>query len=164
MEALAAVEQALLIDPEHVDAQNLMRLIQFERERKIEELKQQSFDALAKDDLSGSRKALGELKDYGVSAAEVAAAIADLERRQAADMLPLTVEATPADAKIRILNIGPAYVPGMELEAGSYKIEVSKPGYETHVSTFELKQGQEIYMVELEIGSLEATPNCCARE
>ena len=158
MEGLAAVEQALQIDPEHVDAQNLMRLLQFEREQKIEELKQESFDALAQNDLDGSKQALAKLRDYGVSEADVDAAIADLERRQAVDLLPLTVQAIPADAKIRILNIGPAYVPEMKLEAGSYKIEVSKPGYRSHVAMFELKQGHEIYPVELEVEALEATP------
>jgi formylglycine-generating enzyme required for sulfatase activity/serine/threonine protein kinase len=157
MQALAEVEQALLIDPEHVDAQHLLRLMQFEREQKIEELKQDIFDALAKDDLSGSKKALEELNSLGVSDAEVDAGIADLEQRQAADMLALTIQTTPADAAVRILNIGPAYRPGMKLEAGSYKVEVSKPGYKQHVSMFELKQGQEMYTVELEINPSEAT-------
>ncbi|TVR58116.1 MAG: hypothetical protein EA420_17950, partial [Candidatus Competibacteraceae bacterium] len=43
----------------------------------------------------------------------------------------LTVRAEPADAQIRVLDIRPAYEPGMRLEPGSYTIEVSKSGYET---------------------------------
>ncbi|MCP4625680.1 MAG: formylglycine-generating enzyme family protein [bacterium] len=43
----------------------------------------------------------------------------------------LTVEPTPEDARIRILNIVPKYRHGMELEAGSYHIEVSKQGFAT---------------------------------
>ena len=42
----------------------------------------------------------------------------------------LTVQATPSDATIRILNIGPRYSPGMVLKPGKYHVEVSKPGYE----------------------------------
>lgn len=152
MEGIAKVEQALLIDPENEDAQKLLRVMQFEREQKIEELKQEIFDALARDDLPGSKKALEKLNGFEVSAAEVEADIADLEQRlAAADMLTLTVQTTPADAAVRILNIGPAYHPGMKLQPGNYKVEVSKPGYTQHVSMFELKQGQEMYAVELEI-------------
>ena len=43
----------------------------------------------------------------------------------------LTVRANPADAQIRILNIRPTYRPGIQLEPGSYVIEVSRTGYET---------------------------------
>lgn len=46
-------------------------------------------------------------------------------------MVALTVDVTPAHARVRVMNIGPAYQPGMELEPGSYDIEVSAPGYET---------------------------------
>lgn len=46
-------------------------------------------------------------------------------------MVVLTVDASPASARVRVMNIGPAYQPGMELEPGSYDIEVSAPGYET---------------------------------
>ncbi len=45
-------------------------------------------------------------------------------------LVALTVDASPAHAKVRVMNIGPAYQPGMELEPGSYDIEVSAPGYE----------------------------------
>lgn len=162
---IVEVEQALLIDPENVDAQNLLRVMQFEREQKIEGLKQEVFDALARDDLSGSKKALEKLNDFGVSVAEVDAGIADLEQRQAAaDMLTLTIQTTPADAAVRILNIGPAYNPGMKLQPGNYKVEVSKPGYQQHVSMFELKQGQEMYAVELEINPPDTTSDAQASD
>ena len=42
-----------------------------------------------------------------------------------------TVLTEPADARVRILNIGPPYRPGMELAAGSYQVEASAPGYVT---------------------------------
>jgi TolB-like protein len=43
----------------------------------------------------------------------------------------LYVDVTPAGAKIRILNITPAYTRGMVLDPGPYNIEVSAPGYIT---------------------------------
>jgi len=42
----------------------------------------------------------------------------------------LTINATPSDARIRILNIGPKYRPGIQLQPGNYHIEVSRSGYE----------------------------------
>ena len=42
-----------------------------------------------------------------------------------------TVAVEPAHARVRILNIGPPYRAGMVLEAGSYQVEASAPGYVT---------------------------------
>lgn len=45
----------------------------------------------------------------------------------------LTVRPTPADARVRIMNIAPAYRDGIALAADAeYDIEVSAPGYETY--------------------------------
>ena len=46
-----------------------------------------------------------------------------------------TVAVEPAHARIRILNIGPPYRAGMELEAGSYEVEASAQGYATKTET-----------------------------
>ena len=43
----------------------------------------------------------------------------------------LTISPFPADAKIRILNIRPRYVPNMELSPGRYQIKVSAPNHES---------------------------------
>ena len=43
----------------------------------------------------------------------------------------LTVNAEPADARIRLLGIKPSYTPGINLAPGSYSVEVSRSGYET---------------------------------
>lgn len=40
-----------------------------------------------------------------------------------------TLNVTPADASIRIVNIKPKYSPAMELPAGKYRVMISKPGY-----------------------------------
>ncbi len=42
-----------------------------------------------------------------------------------------TVEVQPPNARVRILNIGPAYQPEMPLPPGEYSVEVSASGYET---------------------------------
>ena len=63
---------------------------------------------------------------------------------------PLYVKTTPADAKVRILNIGPVYQAGMLLKPGSYKIEVSKLGYQRQLSNFDLTAETNSYYVELQ--------------
>ena len=44
---------------------------------------------------------------------------------------PLTIQVTPYDAKVQILNIKPKYYDGIQLEKGKYTIRVSKKGYFT---------------------------------
>ncbi len=43
----------------------------------------------------------------------------------------LTVQVDPPQAKVRLLNQRTDYRPGVELNPGSYTVEVSQPGYET---------------------------------
>lgn len=43
----------------------------------------------------------------------------------------LTVKTSPAQARVRILNIPERYQPGIQLPAGRYHIEVSQTGYDT---------------------------------
>jgi TolB-like protein len=54
----------------------------------------------------------------------------------------LYVRPQPDTAKIRILNIGPRYIKGMELSPGKYHIEVSAPGYETKTLWTGLEAGE----------------------
>ncbi len=58
--------------------------------------------------------------------------------------LRLTFKTVPADASIRILNIGPRYFPGMVLQSGRYHIEISRPGYQTAVRWLTLLAGREV--------------------
>lgn len=60
----------------------------------------------------------------------------------------LTINTTPYDTKVRILNIKPKYQHGIKLEKGSYHIEVSKDGYETIDQWISLNQDM-IYTAEL---------------
>lgn len=53
----------------------------------------------------------------------------------------LEVDAVPADAQIRILNISPRYYRGIELTPGPYHIEVSKPSFGTERKWVQLEPG-----------------------
>ena len=55
----------------------------------------------------------------------------------------LYVDIQPEGASIRILNIGPAFHQGMELDAGRYNLEVSADGYETQKMRVSLTAGQD---------------------
>ena len=54
----------------------------------------------------------------------------------------LYVNATPSDSKIRILNIIPVYIPGIELNPGDYHLEVSRKGYPTVRKWISVKSGE----------------------
>lgn len=80
--------------------------------------------------LAGWHKALNEIAG---SVHYVLAPVAEGGQEESGPhngMVALTVDVTPAHARVRVMNIGPAYQAGMELEPGSYDIEVSAPGYE----------------------------------
>lgn len=55
----------------------------------------------------------------------------------------LYVETQPEDARIRVLNIGPAFIQGIALDAGRYHVEVSANGYETQKMWVSLTAGQD---------------------
>jgi len=75
-------------------------------------------------------------------------ASASLERQVL--MHALTINASPANARIRILNIRPRYQPGMQLSPGRYHIEVSKTGYSTHKGWITLGSSNVVKSVQLE--------------
>ncbi len=55
----------------------------------------------------------------------------------------LFVEAVPVNARIRILNIVPKYYPGINLSAGSYRVEVSAKGYRTKTDWYTIDNGEK---------------------
>jgi len=54
----------------------------------------------------------------------------------------LFVNTQPTDAKVRILNIGPAFYQGMALDAGRYHVEVTADGYEKQMIWVSLAEGE----------------------
>ena len=55
----------------------------------------------------------------------------------------LFVDTEPEDASVRILNIGPQFYQGMELEPGRYHLEVSADGYEKKSLWVTLNAGED---------------------
>lgn len=55
----------------------------------------------------------------------------------------LYIDTQPGSAKVRILNIGPGFYQGMDLEAGRYHVEVSASGYETKKVWVSLDSGED---------------------
>ncbi len=55
----------------------------------------------------------------------------------------LYVKTTPENARVRILNIGPRFQQGMELDPGRYHVETSAEGYETDTEWVSLGEGEE---------------------
>ncbi len=67
----------------------------------------------------------------------------------------LTIQATPEDAQIRILNIRAPYRPAIRLAPGPYRIEVSKPGFQTTVR--EINLGQKDRQIAIRLQPLQAS-------
>ncbi len=55
------------------------------------------------------------------------------------DLLDLTINATPASARVRILNIKESYRPAIKLAPGAYHVEVSQEGHITQTQWVDLK-------------------------
>ncbi len=68
------------------------------------------------------------------------------EKEEAKNKYALTIIPTPSDAKVQITNIKPRYEDGMRLKRGTYKIKVSKVGYESKRFTIALNRdsGKEV--------------------
>ncbi len=80
-----------------------------------------------------------------------------LVTRQATEH-PFTVQVDPADAHVRILNIGLPYRGGMELAAGSYKVEASAPGYRTKTETVAHGTAPTLHRMALSRLGIRITP------
>ncbi len=66
-----------------------------------------------------------------------------LEMPKAANLF---VDTDPDGARVRILNIAPVYFRGIDLEAGSYTIEVSAAEYDTKSFRVSLEAGEQKYL------------------
>ena len=61
-----------------------------------------------------------------------------------------TVDTDPPGASVRILNISARYAPGMRLGSGSYRVEVSAPGYKTAEESVRHGGAPTTHRIELE--------------
>ena len=73
-----------------------------------------------------------------------------LRREALPPLAAFTVETKPAEARVRILNIGPRYKPGMVLESGEYRVEVSAPGFVTKTEMVQHGLSPTLHLVTLE--------------
>ncbi len=78
------------------------------------------------------------------------------QKASAASKIRLYVNATPNDSKIRILNIKPVYMPGIELNLGDYHLEVSRKGYITARKWISVKSGEDL-QVDIDLVQQVAT-------
>jgi hypothetical protein len=61
----------------------------------------------------------------------------------------LTVNPSPSDATVKIMNIPPKYVDGIQLEPGKYDIKVSRHGYKTWRKWINIKNEDVILSIPL---------------
>jgi formylglycine-generating enzyme required for sulfatase activity len=59
----------------------------------------------------------------------------------------LYVTSDPKSARVRLLNIGPEFYQGMDLEPGRYHVETSAKGYKTEKQWVALGAGEDKYLV-----------------
>jgi len=73
----------------------------------------------------------------------------------------LFVQTTPTNSRVRILNIKPKFYQGMDLDSGSYHVEVSKTDYNTKKMWVKLESGEskqlKIRLEQLQ-ASIQPTP------
>jgi hypothetical protein len=98
-----------------------------------------------KDDDVGSNKIAVHVRSAGSKAKREARKVMSyvIKRVEAPRKARFFVDTDPADARVRILNIGPPYERGMVLDAGWYQVEVSKKGYETVSKWIEHRPGED---------------------
>lgn len=86
----------------------------------------------------------------GIRAASTGAALAGSSRAKAAPTRgQLTIDTSPADATVRIMNIRPKYRDGISLSPGRYDVMVSADGYRTKRFPLIVKSGSVAVDVEL---------------
>lgn len=75
------------------------------------------------------------------------------------NLLPLTINPIPSDARVRILNIKEKYSVGMYLAPAAYHIEISQPGYTTKTKWIRLNERNQTWDIALQKSAHIANPN-----
>ena len=79
--------------------------------------------------------------------------------RNAPQLLSLTINPIPAEARIRILNIKDKYSPGISLAPAAYHVEISHPGYTTKTKWIRLNERNQTWDIALQKSSQISDPN-----
>jgi serine/threonine-protein kinase PpkA len=66
------------------------------------------------------------------------------------DLLSFTVRPSPAEARVRILNIKEKYAPGIALPPATYHVEISHPGYLTKTKWIRLDERNQVLDLALQ--------------
>jgi len=74
-------------------------------------------------------------------------------------LLPLTINPLPAEARVRILNIKEKYSAGMSLAPAAYHVEISHPGYSTKTKWIRLNERNQTWDIALQKSSQTTNPN-----
>lgn len=72
----------------------------------------------------------------------------------ASELTALTVHSNVSTPRIRIMNITPKFKQGIKLKEGSYRIEVSKPGYKTRTQYVNLTPKREGFYVTINLQAI----------
>lgn len=75
------------------------------------------------------------------------------------NLLPLTINPAPTEARVRILNIKEKYSVGMLLKPAAYHIEISHPGYTTKTKWIRLNERNQTWDIALQKSTQIANPN-----
>lgn len=77
----------------------------------------------------------------------------------------LFIDAVPADARIRIMNIKPKFRQGIKLKGGRYHVEVTAPGYKKYLEWIQVEKGEVKQLsVVLEANAPKAEPVAVKQE
>jgi uncharacterized caspase-like protein len=93
-----------------------------------------------------------QLKDRVWREAGALAAASPTAEAQASGTSGFLVNVEPKDATVRILNIKPAYSPGMQLAPGRYQLEISRQGYQTLNKWVTVSPGKDLQL-DIELAS-----------
>ncbi|MDO8342837.1 MAG: bifunctional serine/threonine-protein kinase/formylglycine-generating enzyme family protein [Cellvibrio sp.] len=75
------------------------------------------------------------------------------------NLLPLTINPIPAEARVRILNIKEKYSTGIALAPAAYHVEISHPGYTTKTKWIRLNERNKTWEIALQKTAQIANPN-----
>ena len=75
------------------------------------------------------------------------------------NLLPLTINPMPAEARVRILNIKEKYSAGMFLTPAAYHVEISHPGYATKTKWIRLNARNKTWDIALQKSTQVTNPN-----